>query len=305
VWRHAGVPCPNSRTVSSSHEAVEALRTIGPPCVIKPASGSGSEFVFSCGSADKIRHASQTLIASLSAKADHPMYAAAADHFLVEEMISGLEYSCDALLTNGEVRLIRLARKIPKLDGPFGCALAYEVPACLPENVSIDHVTTVLARAARALKLTDTIFMADFIFSPKGMVMLELSPRPGGDCLPDTIRHSSGLDMLGLALDFAEGRDCHVPPSDRWQRTAGLRIFASQSGRLQRLDTAPACDDQRVCGVYRKHRPGHQIVLPPDDYDSWILGHIIFTPQQNGDIVDQCMSILDNVNIVITGNADD
>ncbi len=304
AWRRAGVPCPDWRTVSSREQALEALQAMGPPCVIKPVNGSGSELVFACGSAEEAQAASQKLATSLAAKADNLMYAGETDHFLVEKLITGQEYSCDALLTNGEVHLIRLARKIPRPGGPFGCTLAYEVPACLPENVSTDEVTMVLSRAAWALKLTDTIFMADFIFSPEGMVMLELTPRPGGDCLPDTIRHSSGLDMLGLALDLAEGRDFHIPARDQWRSMVGMRIFAPKSGRLQHLDVAYACDDPKIRGTYLRRRPGERILLPPDDYDSWILGHVVFAPQRNADIMDQCMSVLDSVDIVIAGDTE-
>jgi biotin carboxylase len=299
AWRRAGVPCPDFRIVSSRKAALEAMQMMGRQCVIKPVSGTGSELVFACRSTDEAQAASQKLLASLAAKADDLIYTGKTDHFLVERMITGPEYSCDALLTNGEVRLIRLARKIPRPTGPFGCTLAYEVPACLPEHISTDDVTIILARAARSLKLTDTIFMADFIFSADGVVLLELTPRPGGDCLPDMIRHSSGLDMLDLALDFAEGRDFHLPPSNEWQKTVGVRIFAPQGGRLRHLTVASAREDQRICGAYLRRRPGDRIILPPDDYDSWILGHVVFTPLPKANILDQCMSVLDSVNIVM------
>ena len=49
----------------------------------------------------------------------------------------------------------------------------------------------------------NTIIMADFIFKDDQFYFLEMTPRPGGDCLPDLIQASLGYDTLGLAIEYA------------------------------------------------------------------------------------------------------
>jgi hypothetical protein len=40
--------------------------------------------------------------------------------------------------------------------------------------------------------------------------------------------------------------------------------------------------------VFIKQAPGHEITVPPEDYDSWLLGQVIFEPQSNVSIRMQC-----------------
>jgi hypothetical protein len=46
-------------------------------------------------------------------------------------------------------------------------------------------------------------------------------------------------------------------------------------------------------------RPGHRIKMPPEDYDSWCLGHIIFEPHADTEMEEQCRAILDRITIEV------
>ena len=120
--------------------------------------------------------------------------------------------------------------------------------------------------------------MVDFIVREGKPYLLELTPRPGGDCLPWLIRQSSGLDMLGLTLDIAQGLEITLPAAESWESLVGLRLIAADAGVIKRIDGEPLRRDPRVREVHLKRRNGHRVVLPPKDYDSRILGHVIFKP---------------------------
>ncbi|MBF0303158.1 MAG: ATP-grasp domain-containing protein, partial [Desulfamplus sp.] len=96
------------------------------------------------------------------------------------------------------------------------------------ENFSINDLLPILAKAAKSLGITRSICMVDFIVkdtllkegviqngntksnnpqnhgeSYDSIALLEMAPRPGGDCLPWLIQRSMNIDILKLTLDFA------------------------------------------------------------------------------------------------------
>jgi hypothetical protein len=126
--------------------------------------------------------------------------------------------------------------------------------------------------------------MLDFIVRDGEAMMIEIAPRVGGDCLPFLIRQSCGLDIFGCALDFAAGATTPIPTPERWRPLVGLRLFADEGGTVRTIDDSRLRSDARVLEYMLLRRPGDAIVLPPDDYGSWLLGHVILNFPESGDI---------------------
>jgi hypothetical protein len=51
--------------------------------------------------------------------------------------------------------------------------------------------------------------------------------------------------------------------------------------------------------IHLIRKAGHSIKLPPDDYDSWLLGHIIFEPDAVGEAASQCRELLEKLDLEI------
>ncbi|HOZ44997.1 MAG TPA: ATP-grasp domain-containing protein [Candidatus Hydrogenedentes bacterium] len=305
AWHAAGVPCPRTAVVSSEADAMRAFAAMAGPVVVKPLTGSGSELVFLCRTEEECLETHRLLETRLAAPRNRRMYAVAesADGrdptvaYEMESFIDGIEYSCDCLIDGGDVTIIRLARKIPAPDQPLGTILAYVVPAELPDGMPMTRLRTRLAEAAQAVGLERAMAMVDFMVQDADISLLELTPRPGGDCLPWLTRSSCGFDILGAALDFAAGEPVAVPPMAAWRRLVGLRLFAARAGVVSAIDAEALLADPRVEACYLKHDPGHEVILPPLDYDSRILGHAIFEPSGKGDIERQCLDIAAKLNV--------
>jgi len=300
AWQRAGLPCPDVEAVRTIADAAGFLERIKSPAVLKPLTGSGSELTFLVRNRDDCSKAFHTLKSRLAQHPDVRMYSSGAgeDHefdprlvFVAEEYIPGTEYSCDFLLDGDRVEIVRIAKKIPASGQTFGTILAYVLPAELPPGFEPGDFRSQLHEAARALGLQRAICMLDFIVQGSRAVMLEMTPRPGGDCLPPLILRSCGLDMLGCALDFAEGRPVTVPQSSRWRRLVGLRLFATRPGVIRRLDLSSLSADRRVVECHLKRAPGHRVVLPPEDYDSRLLGHVIFEASDPADVETECVQV--------------
>lgn len=311
-WQQHGVLCPRTEYVKTGPEAVRFLDDIGRPMVLKPLSGSGSELTFRCDDPREALSAMRTILNGLRLRSDLPMYrpdngndaADPRDTVLAEEYIDGREYSCDFVLEDSSVTIIRVAKKLRRPGSPFGTTVAYVLPARLPGMLDEDILKNRLREAAQALGLKRAICMVDFMISQDRVVFLELTPRIGGDCLPPLIRQSCGLDTIELALDFAEGRALKIPEKSQWQEMVGLRLFARQGGTLRNFDLRKLSDDSRVKEIVMKRSSGHHITLPPEDYDSWMLGHVIFRPEPKRSIEEQCNELSERLVIHLEPNYD-
>ena len=288
-WKTGETPTPRFAVVSGFEEATEFLQYIGGPCMLKPLSGSGSELVFRVEDEAECRRSFDNVIAGLTMRQTTPLYRSCKEgrvSVLMEELVEGEEFSCDFMVEKGCVRIIRLTRKHPRCNGPAGTIEAYELSPNLPDACRDSRLTPWLLRAASSLGINRAICMADFIVRKGQPVFLEVTPRCGGDCLPSLLKTACGFDVLGLAIRFArEAVDrCAVRVNES---TVALRLFADRAGTLKYTDSTLLLKDCRVIDVSLTRQPGDQVRLPPLDYDSWVLGHVIYRPESARSVPEQ------------------
>ena len=284
-WQQEGVNGPRAALVKSEKEAVQFAAEVRGPVVLKPLTGSGSELNFRCDRPDDCRPAFRLIKSGLARRADTRMYASSPrtgrqPMIEIEEWIDGPEYSCDFIIDGETVKVIRVATKLHSGRMPFGTTLAYLLPARLPGELTEIGLAEKLREAALAVGINRAVGMADFIVREGQPCFLELTPRPGGDCLPSLIMRSCGLDILGVALDVAEGVPVSVPPASQWTHLVGVRLFARSTGRIKRLDASTVLTHPAVVECHFKRTPGHVVTLPPEDYDSWLRSWNIFNQRE-------------------------
>ena len=177
--------------------------------------------------------------------------------------------------------IIRLARKIHSPHGPFGTIRGYIIEESLPEEIEEQLFELILLQGAQALGIRRAVCMADFMVYGSEVKLLEMTPRPGGDCLPFLLRHSMDLDILKLNLDFARQIPVKISRMQNQKPCAGLRLHAEKNGVLEKIDVRHLSMDPRVLEIHLPRCPGDIVRMPPEDYESWLLGHIIFIPDEN------------------------
>ncbi|UCG21171.1 MAG: ATP-grasp domain-containing protein [Deltaproteobacteria bacterium] len=309
AWKRAEVACPEAAVVRNRAEISKFLDRVGKSVILKPLTGSGGELVFRCADHNDCLQAYDTMINRLSKAGENRLYLqdplAPGDldpiqDVVLEEFIPGQEYSCDFFLENGRLEVIRTAKKIPTAETQVGATTAaYVVPAELPAEIPAAVFVDQLYRAATALGLDRALCMVDFIVSQGKAYLLELTPRPGGDCLPWLIQQSCGLDMIGLALDMAQRRNISNLSRQSWETLVGLRLFAQDAGTVKEIDEGDLRQDPRVQEVFIKRRPGHRVVLPPNDYDSRLFGHVIFRPRGSTSLETECVELASKLKVVM------
>jgi biotin carboxylase len=292
AWKVRGIPCPQARRISSIEAAEAFSRETKGTIVLKPATGSGSELVFACRGPEESRTAFTEIERGLRRRQHSRMYRvdpAEGPVIIAEEFIEGEEFSCDFIIENRQIRIIRLTRKIRSPKGPFGTIRGYVLIDDLPGDIPATNLRRRLREGAEALGIYKGVCMVDLIVRNGDIRLLELSPRPGGDCLPFLIRESMGIDMLKLSLDVAENRQIALKSHNPLKSYVGLRLFADRPGVVEEIDWRRLAADPRVSQVTIIRKPSDTIRMPPEDYDSWLLGHVIFTPSENGtELTRQC-----------------
>lgn len=307
LWKKNGVLCPEARLIKTQPAALEFFAALDGAAVMKPLSSSGSELVFLCETTEQCQAAYQIMEKKLKSNANRRMYTTRhmrteenpRDTIVMEQYIPGEEYSCDFILDDKSVRIIRITKKHFNHGASFGTMQAYELPAQLPDGINITDLEMFLVRASHSLGLRRAMAMVDLKIYNGQIYILEMTPRPGGDCLPHLIKASSGFDILAAALDFSEGKTVHWPAKTDWKPVVGLHLVASQRGVLRKLDVRSVTGDPRFVSCMCKRTEGDRIELPPDDYDSRLLGFVLFKPSAGESIARQCTEILQNISIEV------
>jgi biotin carboxylase len=294
----AGIGPSEAPLVSGLDETLGFFRRIKRDIVLKPLSGSGSELLFHCRSEEEIRQSVRILKEQLPRRRSNPLFSPIShpdsggesvdpcQFWLAEEYIGGPEFSCDFVLRDGMLTILRETGKVKAPDQTFGSVLAYTYPPAYPPTFSRDRLHRVLKEAARALELTWGYFMVDFILQDGKPVIIEMTPRPGGDSIPDLVKTATGRDILGFYLDMVSGRPIPSaslpPPSTPF---SSINLFASQSGVIAHLDPSRILSKSWVRRLVLKKRIGDRIHLPPDDYDNRFIGYCIVALDSYGDLI--------------------
>lgn len=289
LWRQFGVPAPACRTLRQQDFAnfISELETTS--YVLKPLSGSGSELTFKCDSPSEVEFALSQLENGLSARSNHRMYSEFESEemlFLAEEFVLGQEYSCDFIVEGEDVDILRLTKKYPAEDGSFALTAAYELIPFVSSPFSENSLKKMLQQAASAVGLKKAICMVDFIERDGIPVFLEIAPRFGGDCLPWLLKSAYGIDSLALAVELSRNNCVKREFKNIDHYYLGLRILADRAGIVKCIDTKALKNDARVIEVFIPNDK-IEVKLPPEDYFSRILGHIIYCPSVGKPIVDQ------------------
>jgi len=300
LWQDHQIGCPRISPVDSVSEAIEFFLTTEAGCVLKPFTGSGSELVFYCKSPSDCASAFEAIKTGLAHRTGNPLFKRTVFDgrlMLAEEYMEGPEYSCDFIVENQSVRIIRLAKKIKSSQMPFGTIQGYLLPGALPKGIEAHRLHDILLRGAAALGLKRAICMVDFIISNGQVMLIEMTPRPGGDCLPHMLKECAGFDMLKTSLDFAAKLPLSLPDTRHMPACVALRIHAKEEGILKNINCRRLVDDPRIKSIHLTRKPGHEIKLPPQDYDSWLLGHVIMNPLDQDSPEQEALAVLKTIDI--------
>lgn len=191
--RQAGVPCPGFLRVTEP-PAEAALAGMRYPMIVKPTDRSGSRGIFKVESYD-------ALCRAVPQAAESSFEHAA----IVEEYITGEEFSCEGISFAGEHHILALTKKFTS-GPPHFIETGHIEPAALPEAVQAG-IRESVCRALDALHIAYGASHTEFMLTPDGETrIIEIGARMGGDCIgSDLVYLSTGMDFTAMVIDTALG----------------------------------------------------------------------------------------------------
>ncbi|MFW9780621.1 MAG: acetyl-CoA carboxylase biotin carboxylase subunit family protein, partial [Candidatus Heimdallarchaeota archaeon] len=297
IWSNAGVISPRATVVSNLNETLKFFRQVKKDIVLKPICGSGSELLFYCKDEATIEESVSVMKEQLPRRIGNPLFRPISHPslrngyidpcrlWLAEEFVDGPEFSCDFVLHNDQVVIVRETGKIKAPGMTFGSILAYVIPPSYPVGFKKDNLHMALKKCAKSLGFNRGHFMADFIIKDGDTFIIEISARPGGDSIPDLLITATGFDLIGYHLDLVSeiSRPSFKLDYESPESFASINLFAKQTGLITHLDPSQILAKHWVKKLFMKKNVGDNTRLPPDDYDNRLLGYCIISNESGCD----------------------
>jgi hypothetical protein len=149
VLRDAGLPVPEFFAFALNEEVSRALPRVKFPCVVKPLSLAASQGVIRANNASEFILAAGRVRALLESPELRATREPSLDRLLVERYIPGNEVAIEALLTNGELRVLAIFDKPGHPEGPYFEESIYVTPSQQPALAQAS-LAAMLRASARA-----------------------------------------------------------------------------------------------------------------------------------------------------------
>lgn len=194
-----GFNTPKHRTFSSEEEALELISDFTLPVVIKPVDSAGSKGVTKVEKIDDIGMAIKIALDNSISK-----------QFIVEEFIDmrGSQSGSDSFVKDGKLIFASFDRQYYDIESPnpfTPVAMCY--PSDMPSSIQ-KQLRSEIQRAVSLLGIGTSIINVECRLGADGNpYIMELSPRAGGNRVPEIASLASGIDLVGNSVKAALGLD--------------------------------------------------------------------------------------------------
>lgn len=251
----AGLPLMPFAGAHSDAQIRARAAEFGWPVVVKPAYGGGSKDVAVVGDA-------AALEAWLSGGGSpHPRNPTAVVEHRADILV---EYHCDGVVDDGEVRYAVTSRYLEPVLGRIGQGDPYGSYQLPPDHPDHRAVVDLHAATVAALGLRSGVTHLEVFGTPDGPRVSEVACRPGGGAVPAAIRLRHGVDLLDACVrtslglsPFADGAPVPARTRARYVGHCGLALRPGTITELSTEDELAALPG--VLDVALHHRTGDLI----------------------------------------------
>lgn len=193
AFREAGVPVPVFYEADAGTTA-EELKELELPVIVKPTDRSGSRGITKVETWGKLPEA-------LKDSVDNSFEKKA----IVEEYLTGEEYSCECISFEGKHSLLAVTKKYTT-GAPHFIETGHLEPAPLTEGQKKVIEKAVFA-GLDALQIKNGASHTEFKLEGEKLRIIEIGGRMGGDCIgSDLVELSTGYDYVRMVIETASGK---------------------------------------------------------------------------------------------------
>ena len=194
---------PKAEGFSSVNDAISGLADFTFPVVVKPVDGSGSKGVSRVDRMDEAKE-----------KLDYAMSFSRCKRVIIEEWVEkyGYQIAGDGLSVDGKLvfRYFGNDHFDPKSVNPF-VPISASFPYNQPDEIQ-NKVHETIQRLLTELGMRTCTYNFDMrIDKDFNVYLMEVTPRDGGNYIPDVIRHATGVDLVECSMKAAMGEKIELP----------------------------------------------------------------------------------------------
>lgn len=194
AFQAAGVPVPGFVSIDAK-TPVEKVKELKLPVIVKPTDRSGSRGITKLTDWKEFSEAQKLAVEnSFEKKA------------IVEEYLTGEEYSCECISYEGAHYFLALTKKYTTGE-PHFIETGHLEPSGLSQ-VQMEKVKDAVFQALTALKVENGASHTEFMIDEADKVkIIEVGARMGGDCIGShLVPLSTGYDYVRMVIDVACGK---------------------------------------------------------------------------------------------------
>jgi carbamoyl-phosphate synthase large subunit len=189
VFMKNKIPCAKGVIVENLDEIVN----VNFPVIVKPRDNCGSRGVIYCKDKNEVATAINEAMSFTKNK-----------NVLVEEYIEGKEYSIESLHFQNETKIIQFTEKITT-DLPYNVELGHNQPANLTDFEKL-QIQELIVNIANAMNFVNCASHTELKINENGIIIIETSPRLGGDFITShLVPLSTGINIEEALLQIAIG----------------------------------------------------------------------------------------------------
>ena len=208
---------PKHFMFSSVKEIESYINELSFPLIVKPIDSSASRGV------SKVENRDELLPAfNYALKYSH------GEKVIIEEFIYGREYSVESLTQNNKTHVVAITQKSTNgSNNKYFVESRHIVPADLSGEEKSD-IESYVRDIIKTLKINNSATHTEIKLSPKGIVMMEIGGRLGGDFITsDLVPLSTGIDMLDNIIKIGLGEKINIKKTR--SSFAGIRFINSDN----------------------------------------------------------------------------
>jgi biotin carboxylase len=288
LYRDHGVPSAGFAPARSLADALAAYDALGPRVIIKPTDGAAQRGVSDVQSRDEVALA-----------VEHALRESRSGELIVEEHLSGLEYTVNAFVLGGVFHPVSVTLRELAPAPAVGICVAHRHP-CGRSGEEIALIVDVVRRAALAIGIDAAPVYAQVRFGADGPRMIECGARLGGGSDAQLAQLVVGVDLMETVLDAALGLldgENLAPRAMPEPHGHSRFVIPTAPGRIVRADEGAVRELPGVHDVGFFHHAGQ--IAPPLWSASGRLGVLLMTAASDAELDERTTHALAALDVII------
>lgn len=199
------------------------------------------------------------------------------DSYFFENYIEGQEIGGDFICLNGQLLFFK---PTIKFVNSFYVPIAHLV---LKENKNENPAIDFLKKFIQLFEIEDGIYNVDLIVNNKRVYLIDISPRIGGNCIPEIVCKSFGVNEYEVVFNFLLNKNLSTL-YPKWNCQHGVYIFgAEKKGKINRLSKGELPFQKHIVELYWKFKVGDEVDVFSEG--SKHLGYVIFKANSDEELL--------------------